>query len=199
IVNAPQPGMALGARLATDPSVRRVGVLELDDLPSGSYDDLTTAAPSCEFVDATRVFAEVRRGADPAEVALLARADAIAVAALHHVEETNVSDAGALAGAVEKHARLAGAEEAYIAVAPDLAADRRMIRATPALTLGDLFAVRASIAYKGHWVRRTRTFAANTAARDVIRRADAWFANLIASLAAGTPLAQHIAARVQEL
>ena len=35
------------------------------------------------------------------------------------------SDAGEVAGLVEKHARLGGAEEAYIAVAPDLDADRR--------------------------------------------------------------------------
>ena len=36
------------------------------------------------------------------------------------------SDAGALAGLVEKHARLAGAEEVYVAIAPDLAADRKV-------------------------------------------------------------------------
>ena len=38
------------------------------------------------------------------------------------------ADAGDVAGLVEKHARLGGAEEAYIAVAPDLDADRRLIR-----------------------------------------------------------------------
>jgi Xaa-Pro aminopeptidase len=199
ILNAPQPGTALGARLAADATVRRIGFLELDAFPAGSCDDLTAAAPDCELVDATSMFAAARRGADAAEQGLLARADAIAVAALNQVDPDDVSDAGSAAGAVEKHARLAGAEEAYIAVAPDLAADRRMIRATPVLALGDVFAVRASIAYKGHWVRRTRTFARGAAARGRLARVDAWFADLMVSLATGTPLAQQIAARLPEV
>ncbi len=68
-------------------------------------------------------------------------------------------DAGTLAGLIEQHARLAGAEETYIAVAPDLAADRRLNRTSQPTPLQDRFAVRASIAYKGCWIRRTRTFA----------------------------------------
>ena len=47
----------------------------------------------------------------------------------------SATDAGAVAGLVEKHARLGGAEEAYIAVAPDLAADRRMIRVAGTMPL----------------------------------------------------------------
>ena len=90
---------------------------------------------------------------------LLARADALAVAALDQVDAAATSDAGTLAGLVEKHARLAGAEEVYIAVAPDLAADRRLNRVSKPMPLADRFAVRASVAYKGSWVRRTRTFA----------------------------------------
>jgi hypothetical protein len=49
------------------------------------------------------------------------------VAALDQVDVA-ATDAGALAGLVEKHARLAGAEEAYIAIAPDLDLDRRLIQ-----------------------------------------------------------------------
>src|SRR5215211_7647053 len=45
IVNTPQPGKVLGERLAADPAVQRVGVLEIDAFPSGSYDDLVAAAP----------------------------------------------------------------------------------------------------------------------------------------------------------
>src|SRR5467141_274517 len=82
IVNAPSPGAVIGARLAADPFVKRVGILELDVFPSGAYDDLAAAAPAVELVDGTRVFAEIRRGADPAERLLLARAATIAGAAL---------------------------------------------------------------------------------------------------------------------
>ena len=47
----------------------------------------------------------------------------MAAAALREAESGKAEDAGTLAGLVEKSARLAGAEEAYIAVAPDLDAD----------------------------------------------------------------------------
>src|SRR5215470_238295 len=34
IVNTPRPGMALGKRVADDPSVKRVGILEMDAFPA---------------------------------------------------------------------------------------------------------------------------------------------------------------------
>ena len=104
-------------------------------------------------------------------------------------------DAGTLAGLVEKHARLAGAEEAYIAVAPDLAADRRLNRTSQPTPLAERFAVRASVAYKGCWVRRTRTFAKDGGAA----KADAWFDGVVRSLEAGKPIAAQLAAKVKEL
>src|SRR5262249_49922246 len=199
ITNTPRPGSLFGQRLAADSSVRRVGILELDALPSGAYDDLVAAAPDLVLVDATKLFAEARRGADGAEFKLIARADAIAVAALNQVGGAAANDAGTLAGLVEKHARLAGAEEAYIAIAPDLAADRRMIRASPALPLGSVFALRASIAYKGQWVRRTRTFATDERAQRTVTRADDWLAALARAIETGKPLGAQIAARVKGL
>ena len=84
---------------------------------------------------------------------------------MREAETGKAKDAGTLAGLIEQHARLAGAEETYIAVAPDLAADRRLNRTSQPTPLQDRFAVRASIAYKGCWVRRTRTFAKDAGAR----------------------------------
>jgi len=196
IVNGPRPGTVLGQRVAADASVRRVGIVELDALPSGSYDDFAAAAPAVELIDATALFSEVRRGADEAERRLLARADAIAAAALEEVDGAGTADAGSVAGQVEKHARLAGAEEVYIAVAPDLRADRRMIRASPSLALGDVYGLRVSLAYKGCWIRRARTFASDQRAS---ARPDAWFANLVQAIAPGRPLAEQIAAQVRPL
>ncbi len=52
--------------------------------------------------------------------------------------------------------------------------------------------MRASISYKGCWVRRTRTFGDSD-------RADAWFASVTRSLEAGKPIAAQLAAKVTEL
>ena len=198
IVNTPKPGAAVGKRLAAD-NGRRVGVLELDRLPRGLYDEMTGAAPGIELIDGSTRFAALRRGIDGAERKLIERADALAVAALAQVDIGSAADAGTVAGLVEKHARLHGAEEAYIAVAPDLDADRRMIRVSGPLPLADRFALRASIAYKGSWVRRTRSFARDAAGRNAVARADARFRQLTSSMVAGKPIAAQIAASVETL
>src|SRR5262245_1758886 len=139
IVNTPRPGTAVGQRLAAN-GCRRVGVLELDALPGGLYDDVTAAAPATELVDATATFASSRRSIDAAERKLVEHAYALAVAALDQVD-ASVADAGALAGLVEKHVRLAGAEEAYIAIAQDLDLDRRLTRISGPAPLASRFAV----------------------------------------------------------
>src|SRR5262245_65860535 len=61
IVNGPRPGTVLGQRVAADASVRRVGIVELDALPSGSYDDFAAAAPAVERSEERRV-GKGRRG-----------------------------------------------------------------------------------------------------------------------------------------
>ena len=149
IVNAPKPGTAIGARLAAAATVKRVGVLELDALPSGYHDELVGAAPAIELVDASTPFASRRLALDTAERNLLKRADALAVAALDQVNVSTAEDAGFVAGLVEHHARMSGVEEIFVAVAPDLAADRRLIRVTRPMRLATRFAVRVSVAYKG--------------------------------------------------
>jgi hypothetical protein len=190
IANTPKPGALIGQRLAGDAAVRRVGVLELDTLPAGLADDLAAAAPAVEWRDATALFADLRRAVDDAERGLLARADAIAMAALRDAEAAHASDAATLAGTIERGARLAGAEEAYIAIAPDLAADRRFNRISQPVALGARFAVRISVAYKGAWIRRARTFPADS-------DAERWLDGLVRSLEAGQPLTAQIAAKVK--
>ena len=195
VISTPRPGALLGERLAKDDSVKRVGILELDALPAELSDDLGAAAPTIRLVDGSAQFAMVRRDIDPAEQQILVRSDAIAVAALDQGNTATTSDAGTLAGLIEKHARLAGAEEAYIAVAPNLATDRRLTRVSKPIQLADRFAVRASIAYKGAWLRRTRTFA-----RDhKTARADAWFEGVIRGIEAGKPISGQLAAYVEAL
>jgi hypothetical protein len=178
IVNTPKPGTAIGQRLA---ACKRVGVLELDALPAGLYDDTVAAAPKVELVDASAMFTAVRSDVDEAERKLIEKADALAVAALAQVD-ASATDAGALAGLVEKHARLAGAEEAYIAIAPDLDLDRRLIQVSGPVPLARRFAVRASVAYKGAWVRRTRSFARDPQGARAMASADEWLPKAIDAL-----------------
>jgi hypothetical protein len=195
VVSTPRPGVLLGERLAKDYSVKQVGILELDALPAELSDDLAAAAPTVRWVDASAQFAMVRRDIDPAEQQMLMRSDAIAVAALDQVNTATTSDAGTLAGLVERHARLAGAEEAYIAVAPNLATDRRLNRVSNPIELADRFAVRASIAYKGAWLRRTRTFAGG----QTVSRADTWFESVIRGIEARKPISSQLATYVEAL
>jgi hypothetical protein len=197
IVNTPKPGTAIGQRLAAM-SAKRVGVIELDALPAGQYDDLAAAAPGVDWVEAGKLFASCRRTIDDTERNLIMRADTIARAALDQGEVARATDAGVLAGLVEKHARLNAAEETYIAVAADLDADRRLTRVEGAVLLGRRFAVRASVAYKGAWVRRTRTVARDAAGAAAVAKADAWLAQLVSGLDA-TPLAAQIATALMAL
>ncbi len=198
IVNTPKPGGAIGRRLAAD-GCRRVGVLELDRLPGGLNDEIVDAAPALELIDGSAGFASLRQRIDGAERGLIARADALARAALGQVDAERALDGGAVAGLVEKQARLRDAEEVYVAVAPDLAADRRLIRVSGPLPLARRFALRASVAYKGSWVRRTRTFARDTAGRVAVGRADAWFENLAAQMVADRSIAAQLSAQIAAL
>jgi hypothetical protein len=190
IVNTPRPGALMGERLKAA-AAKRVGVLEYDTLPAGLADDMADALPGAEWLDGTVMFAALRRETDDAERGLLARCDSIAVAALKQAEIGNANDAGTLAGLIEQSARLAGAEEAYIAVAPNLAVDRRLNRTSQPTRLAARFAVRASIAYKGCWVRRVRTFGNDAA------KADAWFDGV--SIEAGKPIQNQMAEQLKNL
>src|SRR6185295_4559721 len=100
---------------------------------------------------------------------------------------------------VEKHARAQGAEEIYVAIAPDLDADRHFIRLSGERALGKRFAIRATVAYKGAWVRRAKTYAAADADRRAIDAADAWFEKRLGNLGARATVGDELAACVAEL
>ncbi len=197
VVNTPRPGVVLGAQLAADKNVRCVGVLEFDMLPFGIADDLAKGAPALEFADATEAFVSVRQYLDEAEIALIGKTDALVRQAL--AAPSPGIEAGALLGLVEEMVRGGGAEEAYLAVAPDLRADCRFMRNPGALVLGDCVAVSASVALKGCWVRRTRSFAASGAAQVVFAKAEAWWKEGECVLRAGQPIGRQLQAAVARL
>ena len=173
LVNSPTPGKVLGERLAKAGGVRRVAILELDAFPAGLYAELSAALPGVEFVEGSAAFASSRVPADAEELHLLRCADTIAQAALGSLREANT--VGAAVGAVEVHARLNGAEEVYVAIAPDLDSDRRFLRLSGNRPPGHRFAIRATVAYKGSWVRHAKTYSQDSNDRSAIERIDVWF------------------------
>lgn len=192
LVNTASPGKVLGERLAKL-GVRRVAILELDAFPGGLYAELAAALPGVEFVDGSDTFATARAPADAVEHLLLERTDAMAQNALRALP-SGVGDIGSAVGAVEVHARLKGAEEVYVAIAPNLDADRRFLRLSGARPLGRRYAIRATVAYKGSWVRHTRTYSRDSADQPAIDRADAWFKASASSNPRGGLLDHSIAA-----
>lgn len=181
VATSATPGKVAGQKL-NEAGARRIGILELDDFPAGLYADLTAALPGAEFSDATAIFASARTPADGAERQLLSRADQIAADSLSQLASQIPSIAGEAGAVVERNARLQGAEEIYVAVAPDLDRSRSFVRISGGYALGRRFAIRATVAYKGNWVRRIRTFSQDTQDWPTIRRVDAWFTELIGTL-----------------
>ncbi len=161
VVPSPRVGAEAGRLIAEAKAGAAVGVVELDSLRTAAAEGLRKAG--LRLSDATTLFERLRARADAAEIALAARAGTIAHSALAAVPASPDSIGTAIAAA-EAEARAAGAEEIYVAAAPDLARDQRLVRieqSAPALGRG--FAVRATVAYKGVWVRLTRTFVAGGA------------------------------------
>jgi Xaa-Pro aminopeptidase len=152
----PRIGLATGKYLA-ELGAKRVGVVELEDLRNAVAADMIEAAPQAAFSDASPLFERVRIRPEPAEIALAAKAGSIAQHALAAMrgDEARIGEA---LETIEGTARLAGAEEVYLAAALDLARDQRFRRVDDGSAApGKSFAVRATLAYKGSWVRMTRS------------------------------------------
>jgi hypothetical protein len=198
LVASPTPGTVLAQRLAAG-GVRRLGILELDDFPAGLYGELSTALPGVEIVDGSDVFAAARAPIDRVERQLLLHAEEIAQGALAGLQHNASTDVGSAVGMIEKQARLHGAEEAYIAIAPDLDKDRRFLRLSGNHPLGRRFALRATVAYKGAWVRHIQTYSSDARDLAAIAHADAWFGNLVARIDPAKPLSDQIRMAMAEI
>jgi Creatinase/Prolidase N-terminal domain len=155
VIHTPRIGLDTARLVAGRKADAAVGVVDFDHLSAGIADDLREGGPRLSFFDASEVFATLRASADPAEIMLAARASTIATSALSCIDPR--AGIGAILAAVEGEARRLGAEEVYVAAAPDLARERRLVRIESGSSgqpaLGARFAVRASVAYKGSWVR----------------------------------------------
>jgi hypothetical protein len=154
--SAPELGRTAVAFLGEHPpKPLRIGVLELDALPWSVAEPLVKSEYGRALVDATGLFTAIRQPADEVEILLARRAATIAVQAFKAIP-TAAKRASELLSALERSARLAGAEEVLPRLAPDLRADATLRRFEGDALLGERYAVELSVAYKATWVRITR-------------------------------------------
>jgi hypothetical protein len=151
IISTPRLGADLAKRLD---GLSRIGVVELNRLPGGIARPLMEGMPEAQLEDATSMFQSVRHPADETECAVTRKAATLARTVIESAVATGGHErSGALTAAIEGPARLAGAEEVIVELAPDLADNAILRRIDGDLPLGDRYALRLSLAYKGHWVR----------------------------------------------
>ena len=151
IVSTPRLGADLAKRLA---GKTRIGVVELNRLPGGIAQPLIDGLSGAMLEDATAMYRGVRHPADATEIALSRQAATLARKSLEDAFRAGpYKRSGALTAAIEGPARLAGAEEVMIELALDLTENTVLRRIDGDFPLIDRYAVRLSLAYKGHWVR----------------------------------------------
>ena len=161
VIHTPRIGLEAARMIAAKEPAATIGIADLDGLSAGIVDDLREGGPDLTLRDASALFARLRAEADPPEIVLAVTAAAIAQRALAQVPSMQAErDAklGEIIAAVEREARGLGAEEIYVAAAPDLVHDCRFKRIEGAARPGGRFALRATVAYKGTWIRLVRTF-----------------------------------------
>jgi Xaa-Pro aminopeptidase len=157
VIHTPRIGLEAARLIAAGKADAAVGIADRDGLAAGILDDLRAGGARLAFSDASDLFAALRGEADSAEIGLATKAASIAQRALGEASAREAS-LGDVIAAIEGAARGLGAEEVYVAAAPDLGRDRRLIRIEGGMALGESFALRATVAYKGAWIRLTRTF-----------------------------------------
>ena len=156
VICTPNIGLELtsllaGAGLASN----KIGIVEMDKIPRPIIQAVLDADAGYDVSDASTLFAGVRNPADEAEVALSAKATKMAADALAGaIEDGGDPDLAA----IERDVRLAGAEDVFMDIAPDLTRDANYIRADKPMELGARYAIRLSVVYNGSWIRYGRSF-----------------------------------------
>jgi hypothetical protein len=162
IVCTPNLGRALGELITGAANkvggAKKIGVVELSRLPGTIVNNLRDAAAGIELIDASDLFAALRSPADDTEIALTRRAAEIAHKALDLAKPGKGPVAAEILSDIERSARMQGCEEILIDIAEDLSADKQFRRLDGPSVFANRYAVRLSVAYKGHWVRVGRTF-----------------------------------------
>ena len=155
------------------------GVVGLDLLPASVAQPLVSSGHS--LVDFSAEFRSLRQPADAFELSLARKALGLAGQALAEAPQ-DAADTSALARQMERSARLGGAEEVLIRVAPDLSQGSALLRLERPMELGSAWAVELALAYKGAWVRLGRSVARSGAVPGDWRDREAAFEAAMARL-----------------
>jgi hypothetical protein len=181
VLSAPRLGVAAAALIAERViAPARIGLIGLDELSWSVMEPLVKSGLGERLVDASELFAGLRQPADDSETALARQAARIAQNALRAVP-AGARMASDATSAIERSARLAGAEEVLQRIAPDLAQSATLARMEGDAPLGRRHAIEVSVAYKGAWVRwaETRTTGTTSASSPA---AQAWFDAALAQM-----------------
>jgi hypothetical protein len=179
VVNTPRLGPEAARLIAEQTPDAVVAIADLNKVPGSVVDAIRSKAAA--LVDGSALLERARVPADPVEIAFAFKAATIAHAALAGAAASE-TDGARLVAMIEGEARRLGAEEVFVAIAPDLAAGRRLIRLEGTAALAGMFAARISLAYKGTWVRMVRTFGRDVVLADDISAAVKDFAAAVARL-----------------
>jgi len=168
---------AIGADVAKAVTGNKSGAIiavpDINVVPGGILDSMSNDGAS--VVDGTALLAKLRAAPDATELTFAFKAANIARAGLAKATAAE-RDGATLVGLIDGEARRQGAEEVYVGLAADLAKSKALLRLEGTVALGASFAVRVSVAYKGVWVRMTRTFARDQAQAAEIAAATERFA-----------------------
>jgi len=157
ILGAPSLGRtAAGLLKERIPGAARIGVINRDGLPWPIAEPILGAVQGDALLDATDLFTTVRQPADAAELRLAERAARIAGHAFDSIP-LGAAKASEVLAAMERTARLEGAEEVILRIAPDLARAAVLRRMEGDAALGSRYALECSLAYKATWIRLTRS------------------------------------------
>jgi hypothetical protein len=186
IASTPNPGKELGTRLAAA-EAKRIGVLELDKLPGTIIHNLRGEIDEVEIVDATQMYTSIRHPVDETEIMLSKRATEIAHTALALAKPGDAPVTASILSDIERSARMQGCEEILIDIAEDLSASPDYRRLDGTSTFANRYAVRLSVAYKGHWVRVGRTFEQDNDGVDRTAAFGAYLSDALPTLCETTP------------
>lgn len=177
--NSPRIGSEAGKHVTSTLGKGVVGIVDQPHLPAPVIADIV--AEGHRVSDATALLRGLRWPADAADLALHERAARITGTAISSIDPRETNGAR-LVARIDGEARRLGAEEVYPALAADLEKSRRLVRLEGTVELGELWALRLSVAYKGTWVRVTQTIARDASRGEKIGRAQERFAQMAVQL-----------------
>lgn len=181
VVAAPKLGRA-AAKLVTErfKEPARIGIVDRDAMPWSVAETLNEPRVGMTLVDATALFAGIRQPADDAEIGLARRASDIAAGAFAAIPP-GAQRASEVLAAMEQAARLKGAEEVILRIAPNLGSSAVLRRIEGEAPLGSRYSVELSLAYKATWIRVARSLSPN-GEPDAWKHASRWFAEAVSTL-----------------